>query len=216
MLKSLFGDLDKPPSPESLRKLELMGNMLALAFTVAAAGVGLFIGGISKAQGTVLSFSDNIGALVARFKASWEMVGKIGSDFVDGLWKGIKGKWDELVEGVTKLAEKLPDAVKKALKIQSPSKVMMQLGEQTAEGFEVGVRSKDVDRSLEDIVSPPSLGSGGFGGGGGTRIDLGGIRVEVHGVGGDAQMVGDVIAERISLEVERKLLLRLEEMALTG
>ena len=58
-----------------------------------------------------------------------------GESITDGLWEGIKSGWTNMLKNVVGLVDMLPATVKKALGIASPSKVMMQLGMYTAEGF---------------------------------------------------------------------------------
>lgn len=66
--------------------------------------------------------------------AVWE----IGTAIVVGLWNGIKAGWAWMIKQFNGLIDLLPAAVKKALGIASPSKVMMQLGKFTMQGFNLG------------------------------------------------------------------------------
>ncbi len=63
-----------------------------------------------------------------------------GKDIVNGIWEGIKGMgswiWDRLTEWVK---EFVPGPIKKALGINSPSKVMMEFGKYTAQGLALGM-----------------------------------------------------------------------------
>lgn len=63
----------------------------------------------------------------------------LGAAIIGGLLEGIKQKAVELIVFVLKLSKDITNAIKSALGISSPSKVMMKLGKQTAQGFQLGV-----------------------------------------------------------------------------
>ena len=65
----------------------------------------------------------------------------IGRNLIEGLWSGIKAKFDSVIARVKEKAAALPTAVKKVLGIASPSKVMKKLGTYTGEGFAIGIES---------------------------------------------------------------------------
>ena len=64
---------------------------------------------------------------------------QFGIDLVAGIIEGIKGNWGKLKGTWNGLVDSLPKAVADKLKIASPSKVMMELGGYTVEGFTRGV-----------------------------------------------------------------------------
>ena len=63
----------------------------------------------------------------------------IGSQIVEGLWKGLTGGWTALVKKVGGLAQQLPDIVKRVLGIHSPSKVFDEIGVNTCKGLAQGL-----------------------------------------------------------------------------
>lgn len=63
----------------------------------------------------------------------------IGSQIVEGLWKGLTGGWATLVKKVGGLAQQLPDIVKRVLGIHSPSKVFDEIGVNTCKGLTQGL-----------------------------------------------------------------------------
>lgn len=63
----------------------------------------------------------------------------IGSQIVEGLWKGLTGGWATLVKKVGGLAQQLPDIVKRVLGIHSPSKVFDEIGVNTCKGLAQGL-----------------------------------------------------------------------------
>lgn len=64
---------------------------------------------------------------------------KIGKDIIQGLLDGIASLKDTVLKKAQDIADGIKDRIKGALKIKSPSKVMMELGEFTGEGMAVGL-----------------------------------------------------------------------------
>lgn len=77
-----------------------------------------------------------------------------GKDFVSGLIKGITGGVSELVNSAKNMANKAVDAVKNVFKIKSPSRVMMGIGDNVAEGLAVGI--EDGEGMVNDAVDSMS------------------------------------------------------------
>jgi hypothetical protein len=72
--------------------------------------------------------------------------GTIGSNIVQGLIGGIESKLPDLEGVATRLANLIPDWMKKLLDISSPSQVMHDVGEDTIRGLMLGLR--DQERAL--------------------------------------------------------------------
>jgi TP901 family phage tail tape measure protein len=77
----------------------------------------------------------------------------IGKDIINGLIKGLKSMMGGITDIVKKIAGLIPKGVKDFLGIHSPSKVMMELGGYTGEGFVNGILGqvkavKDATQSL--------------------------------------------------------------------
>lgn len=71
-----------------------------------------------------------------------ELVGKFfnfGKNIVSGLIDGILNKWQDLKTLVTKLANMMPEWMRKPLDIHSPSRVFAQIGGHTMDGLEHGI-----------------------------------------------------------------------------
>lgn len=64
---------------------------------------------------------------------------KIGSDIMAGMLKGILSGAIDIIAAVLNISQQIQNAIKKSLGIASPSKVMMELGENTAQGFYEGL-----------------------------------------------------------------------------
>lgn len=85
-------------------------------------------------------------SLVNSFKSmDW---GSIGKNIIDGIWNGLTGGWNWLVDQVKSLASNLFNAAKDALGIHSPSKKFKYLGEMCVAGFDDGT---------EDLMNPDTM-----------------------------------------------------------
>lgn len=87
-----------------------------------------------------------------------------GKELVNGIWKGIKENWDNIVKNVKDLGGKLVDSVKGFFKIGSPSKLFAdEVGQWIPEGIAVGIDanaesvSESVDDMVKDSVVKPSM-----------------------------------------------------------
>src|SRR5690606_9341392 len=135
---------------------------------------------------------------------------------VEGLWEGIVKGWRWLLDGFEGLVETLPGTVKKALGIRSPSRVMMELGVYTGEGFALGIEraANDVELSMSDLVAPPdvprlaAMAGGGStqGGWGGSFAPVVNVTVEANGATkDDAEAIGAQVGEVVRIELVRFL-----------
>jgi len=66
---------------------------------------------------------------------------EIGTNIVVGIKEGIKKAWEGMTGWIGDLCDSFTDGIKDALDIHSPSRVMMQLGAYTGEGFGLGIES---------------------------------------------------------------------------
>jgi hypothetical protein len=105
--------------------LRLIGTAFGYIVVGAAAGLG------------AIAFIEAKLAGIAAFVVG--AAGSIGVAVIEGITGGLDRAKGKLVARLEALAQLLPDAVRKLLKIESPSKVMMQLGAYSAEGFAEGV-----------------------------------------------------------------------------
>ncbi|MFC0039331.1 phage tail protein [Actinomadura rayongensis] len=81
-----------------------------------------------------------------------------GKDLIMGFVNGIKSMAGHIVDVIKNtVTDKIPGFVKKALGINSPSLVMMALGEGVGEGMALGIdgSKKHVDKSLGKLVDVP-------------------------------------------------------------
>lgn len=81
-----------------------------------------------------------------------------GKDLIMGFVNGIKSMAGHIIDVIKNtVTDKIPGFVKKALGINSPSLVMMSLGEGVGEGMALGIdgSKKHVDKSLGKLVDVP-------------------------------------------------------------
>lgn len=140
-LREMLG-LSSASSETSASALMSVGKALGY-ITV---GIGLVVGGMAWMAQTivqaVLGLPDNM-----RF---------IGRELVTGLGAGIDSAKGWLVAKVEELAALLPDSVRKLLKIQSPSRVFMQIGAHTTAGFVAGLEQGPQPHArMVELMRPP-------------------------------------------------------------
>jgi tape measure domain-containing protein len=104
-----------------------------------------------------------------------------GSNLIGGFIQGIKARAGEVIATIRNfITDKIPDFIKNALGIHSPSVVMMRLGASTAEGMALGIASgaRQIDKAAQSLVpkvspaSSPYAGDSGSGGRWLTDADL--------------------------------------------
>lgn len=76
---------------------------------------------------------------------------KSGAEAGQGLLLGLESKEDALYRKAKQIADNIALTIKKALDIQSPSRVMMELGAYTAQGLEIGF--SDEIKNFSDIIA---------------------------------------------------------------
>lgn len=79
--------------------------------------------------------------------------GEIGKNIIDGLINGLKSMLSSLWNTVTDIASDVGNWFKEKLGIGSPSKVFMQYGVWTDEGFAIGIEkgTKEVERAFQNM-----------------------------------------------------------------
>lgn len=128
--------------PPLLDSLQRVTNTLAKQTPAFVKAALILIGGLA------VGLADGIKATAKkmpdRFKQiaeAWKLSDFIsaGKNIVAGIKQGIENAWDGLVTKLRNLASKLPDAVKKVLRIQSPSRVFAEeVGAPSADGIGMG------------------------------------------------------------------------------
>lgn len=123
---------------------------------------------IAKLQGQLSSEGKKLGTYVG------DDMYKAGINAAQGLVNGLESQLSKIDTASKRIADALVKAVKKALKIKSPSRVTMALGGHTGEGFAIGLEDKArrvqqaAERMLPTITPTPFGGSRGADGLGGA------------------------------------------------
>ena len=151
-----------------------------------------------------------IKSLVSSFNSFDSQFTSLGKNIVTGLWNGIAGGWDWLVDSVKSLANTLVAGVKKTLGIHSPSKVFAGIGgfmaEGLGEGWEDGIdevkkniendMSFDAGTATGSIIDKPNAS--------GIVAGAANIVMNIYGaVGQDVNELAEIIEERLSANVRR-------------
>jgi len=127
----------------------------------------------------------------------------IATDMVDGFIAGLDAQWGRVTARVTELSDGVVNTVRGVFDMHSPSRVMMELGAYTAEGFAMGVDggAGRVGRSMGDMASGGAdAAAGAMGSGsGGVQIQL---QVMVQATpGADPEETGHGIGRGIVAEL---------------
>lgn len=153
----------------------------------------------------VAALGDEIDSIADWINQVYETAVGIGQALWEGIQEGIKGGIDAIKVGASELADGAVGAVKSALGINSPSKVFMELGAFTAEGFEQGFAKSQppaLDLGNLQLPQPSSVG-------GNRSIELT-VNVNGSGEGGKAQ------AQLIAHEIREQLLVVFDDFNLEG
>lgn len=111
----------------------------------------------SRFSNIVNAARDKMNAVRDRIRSIWESIKSylkginlysIGRDIINGLLRGIASMAGAVFRKAQEIASGITSRIKKALRIASPSKVMIELGEFTGEGLEVGL-----SKSVRDVMN---------------------------------------------------------------
>jgi hypothetical protein len=184
--------------------ISLVVGPLVAAFGIIAAGFS----SILWVPAFIASMADSMASMATDLGSA---AVDIGTNIVAGIVGGLESGRAWIVATVAGLGETIISTVKGVLGIASPSKVMAQMGQHTADGFAVGLdRGSDgVDRAMAAVVEPPGAGAAG-GAAGGAGRGGGPISITVPitimmGSGRDE-------AESLAGDIERRLRLALENI----
>lgn len=170
--------------------------------------VGVWVG-ITKVPGAFWDAYYEIAgvfdSLFAYLGEVWESFKSFGKAIADGIYDGLKGAWANLISKFKALLNMLPDAVKKTLGIASPSKVMMELGGYTVEGFHRGVASgaEDTQAALSQAIAPPKMTLSGIvasstsSSSGSRSMSVGDIIVNVGGSSASPESIGKAVRDEV-------------------
>lgn len=174
---------------EQIAEAGITGGGLETAQALLGADKGQ-ISELNKLNQSIRQSADDAGELAA------ESLYGAGIKAAEGLVAGLKKKKKDIEAAMLSIAKSMEKAIKEALGIKSPSTVMAKVGDQTAEGFALGmVRNRSVRPAWESMLNMPRpgavrttlpAGTGGGAGAGSTSV----IQLQI----GDTQL-GEVIID---------------------
>lgn len=112
--------------------------------------------GIKAVANTVWDAIKTAGDKIGEFfSGAWDWLFNTGKDIVNGLVNGIKSAASSAGDAAQELADTVRNKIKDSLKIFSPSRVMLELGEFTGEGFVNGILSqvRNVAKATDKLLS---------------------------------------------------------------
>jgi hypothetical protein len=116
-----------------------LSKWAAAFFDWASEAAGKAVDAVAKIAGETV---DSIGKEAIRLR---DAAGKLGEQIIAGMVSGFDGKKDELANKLHEWAAALPEPVRKALGIESPSRVFAEIGEQMVAGLVDGVQAAAPD-----------------------------------------------------------------------
>jgi tape measure domain-containing protein len=191
-----------------------VASFFAAATSVALAVVGAISTVIMGLTNTVLGGIDSIVTTVTTALNNLYTDGlNAGQSLWQGLVAGILAGVTAVLDAGSQLANTAKTAVTSTLAINSPSRVMADLGGHTAAGFAQGVDdgATSVDASMNAMVAPPAPGATAVGaaagaGGGSASVTVGDIHIHLPaGSAGDPQAIGASVREQIAQYLEDAL-----------
>jgi tape measure domain-containing protein len=129
-----------------------MNGVKAVISAVWNAIKSVVTNGMSTVKNAV---SNGMNAVKSKITSVWNSVisflkgidlSKIGRNIIQGLINGMTSMVGSLMDKARSIANSVTSTIKKALDIHSPSRVMMELGQFTGEGFAIGL-----DKTLRNI-----------------------------------------------------------------
>jgi hypothetical protein len=174
---------------QALKDLKAAGLDKGLIAEIAQAGTE---GGGLETAGALLGASgseiESLNKLRADIVKSAGSAGATAADAMygagikaaEGLVKGLQSQQDAIERQMMRLAKSMESAIKKALGIKSPSKVMEEVGDYTAEGFAQGITgNRSVTPAWESMLNTPrGPSSPGRATGGAQEVK---VVLEIHG-----------------------------------
>lgn len=173
----------------ALANLQKRGVSKDIINQIAQAGID---GGGMETAGALLSASSSeiasLNKMQSQINASATAAGKTAADAMygagikaaEGMVKGLTARKKQIEATMMSIAKSMEKAIKSALGIKSPSRVMQKVGHYTAEGFAVGVKKNSkVDSAWSSMLTTKPSAVGGVSGNGGGGVQV--IQLSIHG-----------------------------------
>jgi hypothetical protein len=192
LLNQLQKDVDRSGAfAKQLEQLKKKGVDSSIIGQIAEAGITG--GGAATAQ-TILNMTPEqlkkLNDLQAQLKATADKAGTTAADAMygaglksaQGLVDGLTAQKKAIEDKMMEIAKAMETAIKKALGIKSPSRVMMAVADFTADGLvnQLIARKSDAEKAMATLVSPTAMpaattrtvlpGNGTMVGGGNTQV----------------------------------------------
>lgn len=118
--------------------------------------IALASGLVSNAGHIIAAVPRLVETIVRGFLACVKSYWNIGKSIVDGIRQGVTEQWQRLKSDVSGLFTGLVDWIKKLLKINSPSRVFADIGQNMAAGIGVGWSDTigDINRQIGESLQP--------------------------------------------------------------
>jgi hypothetical protein len=154
-----------------------------LLLAILTGPFGLAIYEIARHFQEIVGFAEKLpGEIVRGIGDVGSLLLSAGEDLMHGFIKGVENVAKDVVGAVTKPLQDAVNAGKKVLSILSPSRVFYEMGQQTAQGFVLGMGAVDVASAGSDMASSaisgatsgaapaPAAGAAAAGGPGGPAV----------------------------------------------
>ena len=155
--KDMFIDIGKVLAAliaGSITSLLLALNVMIKTIDLVIEGIAWFREALNNLSQGFQDVMDNIGKFLGQAM-------QIGIDFIGGVIAGLESARETLYSGIYNIFQGIVDNVKSILGISSPSKVMKEIGQWTAEGFTEGVLS-GIDDATKAIAEYKQIVIDGF------------------------------------------------------
>lgn len=120
----------------NLINLMLVGKAISGIKAFVSKGVTAFKDLAVKSKDLVVKIVDDIAGF---FKGLGDDMIGYGKNIVDGLINGIKAKISSLIDTAKSIADTVTSTIRGALDINSPSRIMMEVGGYVGQGFSIGL-----------------------------------------------------------------------------
>jgi hypothetical protein len=132
----------------------VISTAINLVLGVISAGLKLLQGDWKGAWSSIKETAKTIWSNIVGYFKGIDLH-EIGRNIIEGLVNGISGMVGTVKAKIAEIANLIPDGVAKFLHIKSPSRVMMELGGYTGEGFAIGMDNQisQIKAASRDIAT---------------------------------------------------------------
>jgi TP901 family phage tail tape measure protein len=176
-----------------LRAAQRLGDGLREGWDQIVRAGEFFVDAIRQGVDQIVTFFRELpGRIISALSGAGSQLAGAGRDMMSGLVGGITGAAGSVTSAVSSAVSNAVSSARRLLGIESPSRVFMEIGEQTTAGLALGL-SKDADRvsramlSMLDVPAAPT-----FRGPGGDASSQGGVHFHGPITVGTSRDLGDL------------------------